>query len=180
MIFIKNIEKTDYEELLEMYYDYYKQVLGTDWTSKIPITKIREFLDFNKDFAEKQTAEAVSDIIPKNMIDKRVLGLYIEEDIIGFACVGIFADNVGGIYSIYIKPEYRKKFIINFKDNKSASEYLLEGVREYFLTNDIDTVELEVPHTIGALKKVVEKNGFIPQAQYNDATKYSGKIKKGR
>lgn len=180
MVVIKKIEKTDYEELLEMYYNYYTQILGTDWTNKIPIAKIRDFLDVNKAFAEKQTAEAFSDIIPKNMIDKRVLGLYKEEDIIGFACVGIFEDNVGGIYSIYIKPEYRKKFITNFKDNKPAFEYLLEGLKEYFLTNDINTVELEVPHSISAFKKVVEKIGFIPQTLYSDATKYCAEIKKGR
>lgn len=178
MVFIKKIEKRDYEELLEMYYNYYKQILGTDWTNKIPITKIRDFLDVNKAFAEKQTAEAFSENIPKNMIDKRVLGLYKEEDIIGFACVGIFDDNVGGIYSIYIKPEYRKKFITDFKDNKSAYEYLLEGLKEYFLTSGIDTVELEVPHTIGSVKKVIEKIGFIPQTHYSDATKYYTEIKK--
>lgn len=172
MIAIGGILKEDSKKLYEMYYDYYRSILGEDWTKHIPIKPLRNFLDINRTYAEFSVKEAFSEEISDGMIAKEVLGLYEDDNLLGFACIGIFEDLTGGIYHIYVKPEYRKKFIDNFKNNKFASEYLMEGIEDYFTKNSINTVEVEVPHKLLGIKRIVEKGGFILKEYYTDATKY--------
>ena len=171
MIEVKKIEEKDHDELYKMYYDYYQSVFGTDWTSKIPVAKIRDFLDANKYHAQMAIKE-VTQGVPTGMIDRRVLGLYSDEELLGFTCVGIFGDNTGGVYQIYVKPEHNKKFIENFSHNNESVQHLMSGIEEYFNDHKVNSVGLEVPHTLGSIKLVVEKEGFIPVFDYYDATKY--------
>lgn len=173
MIEIKRIEEKDHDELFRMYYDYYQSALGKSWTDKIPVAKIRDFLDFNKRYAEDAAKKAFQETPPVGMIDKRVLGLYSDENLLGFTCIGIFEDNTGGVYHIYVKPEYHQKFIEGFTHNNQAVRHLMIGIEEYFSTQNIGSVELEVPHTLKSLKKVVEKEGYVPRFDYYDATKYT-------
>ena len=172
MIVVKKIAEKNYNELFDMYYDYYQSVFGKNWTDNIPIEKIRNFLDTNKTYAEYSTKTAFLEAAPAGMIDKSVLGLYLGDNLLGFTCVGIFEDNTGGIYHIYVKPEYRRKFIDNFTLEKNAMKYLMDGIEEYFNSNNVNNVELEVPHSLNSLKKIVEKEGFVPKFDYYDATKY--------
>lgn len=172
MINVKQVENKDYDELLSMYHNFYQNLLGPSWFDKIPIKKVRELLDFNKQNAIYATNKAFDSKAPKNMFEQKVLGLYDDESILGFTCLGIFDDYTGGIYHIYVKPEYRNKFIGNFKNNKLAALHLLDGIEEYFDKQSVDTVELEVPHSLNSLKLVVEKLGYTKTQDYNDTTKY--------
>ncbi len=172
MVQIKKIEEKDYQELEMMYVDYYQTLFGKDWTDKIPSEKIRNFLDIKRMYAEHSTKCAFKDKPPMGMIDKTVLGLYASTRLLGFACVGIYDDNSGGIYHLYVKPEHRKKFIGDYKNNRLAVEHLANGIIEYYDKHEVNSVALEVPHTMNSVKKIVEKYGFIRLFDYEESTKY--------
>ena len=168
MYTIQGIKQNDYNQLNQMYYDFYSSIYG-DFFKNLP-KLLRNIFDSNKVYAEYAVKEAFSETAPKGMPTKDVLGLYKDDDLIGFVCVGIFEDLTGGIYHIYIKPDCRKIIIDN--SMQRTSYYLMEGIEKYFDKYNIKNVEIEIPHQLLGIKKMAEKYGFFPQQNYSDATKY--------
>ena len=173
MIEVREVNKKDRNELNQMYYELYQKTKGSDWTSTIPFTKLRELLDYNKSCADLSTNLAFGIAQIPGVSDYQVLGLYSDSSLIGFSSVCVTNDGIGEIHDIYIKPEYRRTFIKNLKNNLSAIELLKEGIEDYFKNRTVDTISLEVPHTVTNLKSVVESFGFSPEKKFVDATKYT-------
>lgn len=175
MITIKNITDEEHKnELQKMIHAYYDDSLGKDWTSKIPVKKIREYFDF----AGKYTKEDLTAMFGNKKEEERIaLGLYAQEDLIGFASVVVFEDNVGGIYQIYVKPEYRHLFTEEFKGSLGAVMALQKELEEYFINKGANEIIVEAPHTMGYLLDLAQDMGFIPKKVYFDATELKKPLK---
>lgn len=174
MITVKNISDEDHKnELQEMIHDYYEDALGDSWTRKIPSKFIREVVNRT----EINTEKDVKKIYDED--EKRLaLGLYDDRDnLVGFTSVVVFEDKVGGIYQIYIKPEYREVFIKNFKGSTEATEELTKSLEAYFKNMGANEVIMEAPRTVSYLLHLAQNMGFIVSQEYEDATELSKPLK---
>jgi len=179
MISVKDITHPQYrDEVKDMYEDYYESILGKDWTRRIPIKALREFLNPNRLEAEMAVKRLYGKYKQGDYVEEMLaLGLFDDEILIGFACIGVFNDNTGGIYHFYVKPEYRRSFAKEMKDNIPAAQHLKESVEAFFRTRKVDSIILEVPHTVGHLRKMVEADGYQQTTEYADAIEYQKPLK---
>lgn|SRR5574344_42926 len=177
MIKVKNITDEEHKlELEEMIHSYYDKALGPDWTSKIPFKKLRESLYTAHRYTKDDIAEIYGD---KKEEQKIALGLYHENTLIGFASVAIFNDNVGGIFQLYIKPEYHDLFKLEYKGSLAAVEDLKNSLEDYFKNQGANDIIIEAPHTMRFLLYLAQDMGFVtsPDKEYADATELHKPLK---
>ena len=131
MIKVRNITDEEHKkELEEMIYSYYEDSIGTGWVANLP-KKLKDFITTADVYTEKDI-DKLYDEDEDETVERTALGLYSDDTIIGFVCVAVFEDNVGGIFQIFVKPEYRQKFISEFKGSMDATKVLTESLNEYF------------------------------------------------
>lgn len=175
MIKIKNITDEEHKtELKEMIHGYYKEILGEDWTQKFLLKAFRAIFDDASSFTEADIKKLYGE---KEISDRIALGLYNDdENLVGFTSVAIFSDNVGGIYQIYIKPEYQEQFVADFKGSMDATLSLSKSLDDYFKERGANEIIMEAPHTTRFLLYLAQDMGFIKKKEHYDAIELSKHI----
>lgn len=162
MIKLENIANENHkDELKEMLFSHYDEIIGPDWANKIPIKKLREQVSL----AHYHSNNDVNNVYDDNSFYQTfALGIIDEETskVIGVALLEIIrnVDNkekYGQLYQLYIKPEYRTLFD---PTKEEAKRIVQKGIEEYFKEKDIDEIVMLVPNNIDYLISLSKDLGF--------------------
>lgn len=153
MLVVRNItDKKHEEELKELIYNYYDDTYGGIF-NKIPFKTVRDYFTGSKAFAN----DDLNDLYDKETNSKAV-GIYDEEELVGFACIYVQNGN-GELYNLYIKPEFRNRFISEYKKGSLTADLMTSLVRE-FESSGADEIVVSAPHSKEFMLKLFEDMGF--------------------
>jgi len=169
MIVVRNItDKMHEAELKDLIYEYYDDTYGGIF-SKIPFKKVRDYFTGNQAFAN----EDLKDLYDKNTNSKAV-GLYEGDTLIGFACIHVHEGN-GELYNLYIKPEFRDKFVSEYESGRLTTDLMTSLINE-FESGGAGEIVVSAPYTKEFMLKLFDDMGFNLESVTSEEAIYSKNI----
>lgn len=153
MIVVRNItDKMHEDELKELIYSYYDEIYGGVF-SKIPFKAVRDYFTGSKAFARAD----LNNLYNKET-NSKAIGIYDGEVLVGFACIHVHEGN-GELYNMYIKPEFRERFLSEYKKGSLTADLMTSLVSE-FESSDAGEIVVSAPHSKEFMLKLFEDMGF--------------------
>ena len=169
MIVVRNItDKMHEEELRGLIYEYYNDTYGGIF-NKIPFKTVRDYFTGSQMFVNSD----LNDLYDKETNSKAV-GLYDGEVLVGFACIYVHNGN-GELYNMYIKPEFRERFISEYKKSSLSADLMTSLVSE-FESSGADEINVSAPHSKEFMLKLFEDMGFNLETITSEEIIYSKSI----